>query len=199
MERCDAVYKGVMIGDSGVGKTALLMRFCERVFEDNYVSTIGVDVKKRVLSVDGHKVKLQLWDTAGQERFRTITQSYYRGADGIVIVFDLTDVESFTNVKHWVEDINRSNNTSVKILVGNKLDLKREVSEERATSYASKMGFRYFETSAKDGSNVDATFLEFARILLGSLPADNPSHIQSTAQPLAGDSVRSNSSAGSCC
>lgn len=195
MERCDAVYKGVMIGDSGVGKTALLMRFCERVFEDNYVSTIGVDVKKRVLNVDGHKVKLQLWDTAGQERFRTITQSYYRGADGIVIVFDLTDMESFTNVKHWVKDINRTNDSSTKILVGNKLDLNREVSKDVATAYASKMGFRYFETSAKSGSNVDSTFLEFARILLGSLPADNPSHIQSTAQPINGK----NTSSGSCC
>eukprot|EP00397_Hematodinium_sp_SG-2012_P055492 GEMP01067782.1.p1 GENE.GEMP01067782.1~~GEMP01067782.1.p1 ORF type:complete len:243 (+),score=21.20 GEMP01067782.1:73-801(+) len=103
----DYLFKLLLIGDSGVGKSCLLLRFADNTYTESYISTIGVDFKIRTIEQEGKVVKLQIWDTAGQERFRTITSSYYRGAHGIIIVYDVTDRESFNNVKHWIEQIGR--------------------------------------------------------------------------------------------
>eukprot|EP01083_Nonionella_stella_P172877 594594_1 len=103
----DYLLKVVMVGDSGVGKSSLLKRFANRDFTGDYISTIGVDFEIKTLEIDGKTVKLQIWDTAGQERFRTITSSYYRGAHGIIIVYDITDKESFDNVRQWLFEIDR--------------------------------------------------------------------------------------------
>ena len=120
----DHLFKLVLIGDTGVGKSCLLLCFADDTYTESYISTIGVDFRIRTLEQDGTTVKLQTWDTSGQERSRTITSSYYRGAHGIIIVYDVTDKESFNNVKHWMQEIDRYAADGVnKLLVGNKCDL----------------------------------------------------------------------------
>jgi len=131
----DHLFKLLLIGDSGVGKSCLLLRFADDTYAESYISTIGVDFKIKTVSLDGQTIKLQIWDTAGQERFRTITSSYYRGAHGIIVVYDVTDGESYTNVKQWLEEIQRYACEGVnKLLVGNKCDLanKRVVDKKSA-------------------------------------------------------------------
>ena len=122
----DYLFKALVIGDSGVGKSCLLLRFAQDKYEQNYLSTVGVDYYNRTISIDGKRVQLQMWDTAGQERFRTITRSYYRGSQGIVVVYDVTDNDTFENVKHWLDEIEKNAGSGViKLLVGNKSDRAR--------------------------------------------------------------------------
>ncbi|KAA0190096.1 Small GTP-binding protein Rab1, partial [Fasciolopsis buskii] len=131
----DYLFKLLLIGDSGVGKSCLLLRFADDTYCDTYISTIGVDFKIRTIELNGKVVKLQIWDTAGQERFRTITSSYYRGAHGIIIVYDVTDMSSYNSVKDWLNEIKCYADSRVsRLLVGNKCDLvaKRAVPAEMA-------------------------------------------------------------------
>merc|ERR1712226_1673506 len=135
----DYLFKLLLIGDSGVGKSCLLLRFADDSYLDSYISTIGVDFKIRTVEQDGKTIKLQIWDTAGQERFRTITSSYYRGAHGIIIVYDVTDQETFNNVRTWITEIEKYSSAGVcKILVGNKCDKEpqRQVSKEEGQEFA---------------------------------------------------------------
>ncbi|RAL52263.1 unnamed protein product [Cuscuta campestris] len=158
----DYLFKLLLIGDSGVGKSCLLLRFADDSYLDSYISTIGVDFKIRTVEQDGKTIKLQIWDTAGQERFRTITSSYYRGAHGIIIVYDITDQESFNNVKQWLNEINRYASDNVnKLLVGNKSDLteNRAVSYDTAKAFADEIGIPFMETSAKGSYNVEQAFM----------------------------------------
>ncbi|KAL5203148.1 hypothetical protein ABZP36_014100 [Zizania latifolia] len=158
----DYLFKLLLIGDSSVGKSCLLLRFADDSYVDTYISTIGVDFKIRTIELDGKTVKLQIWDTAGQERFRTITSSYYRGAHGIIIVYDMTDMESFNNVKQWLSEIDRYASDSVcKLLVGNKCDLvdSKVVDTEEAKAFAESLGIYFLETSAKESINVEEAFL----------------------------------------
>ena len=177
----DFLYKLLMIGDSGVGKSSLLLRFASDQFEDSYMTTVGLDFKIRTVEVDGKVVKLQMWDTAGQERFRTITSSYYRGAQGIVVVYGLDDKKSFENVKQLVEEIDRyAGEGVVKLLVGNKCDVEaRQVTREEAEKFAEELKMRYMETSAKTGENVEETFMLTAReIKAKGVPKPKPSAAQ---------------------
>ncbi|VDD95200.1 unnamed protein product [Enterobius vermicularis] len=161
----DYLFKLLLIGDSGVGKSCLLLRFADDTYTESYISTIGVDFKIRTIELDGKTIKLQIWDTAGQERFRTITSSYYRGAHGIIVVYDITDQESFNNVKQWLQEIDRYACENVnKLLVGNKCDLttKRAVEQNAAKEYAEQLGIPFLETSAKSSTNVEQAFLTMA-------------------------------------
>nr|AXS78234.1 ras-related protein rab-1a [Anisakis simplex] len=161
----DYLFKLLLIGDSGVGKSCLLLRFADDTYTESYISTIGVDFKIRTIELDGKTIKLQIWDTAGQERFRTITSSYYRGAHGIIVVYDITDQESFNNVKQWLQEIDRYACENVnKLLVGNKCDLttKRAVEFNSAKEYADQLGIPFLETSAKSATNVEQAFLTMA-------------------------------------
>jgi len=158
----DLIYKILLIGDAGVGKSNLLQRYTDDPFSENHIATIGVDFKIRTVEFDGKRIKLQIWDTAGQERFRTIASSYYRNAHGFLVVYDVTNTESFQNVGMWLEEISRYCNSSTvsKILVGNKSDLvmKKVVDFHTAQEFAEKHGLEFVETSAKNYSNVDKMF-----------------------------------------
>jgi len=158
----DFLFKLLLIGDSGVGKSCLLLRFADDTYTESYISTIGVDFKIRTVELDGKTIKLQIWDTAGQERFRTITSSYYRGAHGIIVVYDVTDLDSFNNVKLWLHEIDRYASDNVnKLLVGNKSDLssKRAVTFEQGKEFADSLGIEFVETSAKISTNVEKAFM----------------------------------------
>eukprot|EP00327_Prymnesium_parvum_P009783 CAMPEP_0184391722 /NCGR_PEP_ID=MMETSP0007-20130409/15616_1 /TAXON_ID=97485 /ORGANISM="Prymnesium parvum, Strain Texoma1" /LENGTH=223 /DNA_ID=CAMNT_0026741961 /DNA_START=37 /DNA_END=709 /DNA_ORIENTATION=+ len=161
----DYVFKLVLIGDSGVGKSCLLLRFADDTYTESHISTIGVDFKIRTIQLDGKTIKLQIWDTAGQERFRTITSSYYRGAHGIIVVYDTTDSETFEHVKTWLHEIDRYASENVnKLLVGNKSDLtsKRAVETESAKEFADSVNIPFLETSAKNATNVEDAFMTMA-------------------------------------
>ncbi|KAM7255506.1 hypothetical protein ACFE04_008404 [Oxalis oulophora] len=161
----DYLFKLLLIGDSGVGKSCLLLRFADDTYIESYISTIGVDFKIRTVEQDGKTIKLQIWDTAGQERFRTITSSYYRGAHGIIIVYDVTDKDSFNHVKDWLIEIDKFSFDNVsKLLVGNKTDMvgKKQVPYETAKAFADEIGINFLETSAKDSSNVEEAFMTMA-------------------------------------
>ncbi|EDO40167.1 predicted protein [Nematostella vectensis] len=197
----DYLFKLLLIGDSGVGKSCLLLRFADDTYTESYISTIGVDFKIRTIELDGKTIKLQIWDTAGQERFRTITSSYYRGAHGIIVVYDVTDQESFNNVKQWLQEIDRYACENVnKLLVGNKCDLttKKVVDFTTAKEYAESLGVPFLETSAKNATNVEQAFMTMAAEIknrMGPSPAPQG----------AGSNVKINSSTpvkqggGGCC
>ncbi|XP_033624657.1 ras-related protein ORAB-1 [Asterias rubens] len=177
----DFLFKLLLIGDSGVGKSCLLLRFADDTYTESYISTIGVDFKIRTIELDGKTIKLQIWDTAGQERFRTITSSYYRGAHGIIVVYDVTDQESFNNVKQWLQEIDRYASENVnKLLVGNKCDLttKKVVDYTTAKEYADQLEIPFLETSAKNATNVEQAFMTMAaeiknRMGPGTVPSDS--------------------------
>ncbi|KAH0941202.1 hypothetical protein HID58_000839 [Brassica napus] len=159
---------------------------------DSYISTIGVDFKIRTVEQDGKTIKLQIWDTAGQERFRTITSSYYRGAHGIIVTYDVTDQESFNNVKQWLNEIDRYASENVnKLLVGNKCDLtsQKVVSTETAKAFADELGIPFLETSAKNATNVEEAFMAMTAAIktrMASQPAggSKPSTVQIRGQPV---------------
>lgn len=177
----DYLYKILLVGDSGVGKSCVLLRFADQRFSDAHLSTIGVDFKIRNIRVKDKVVKLQIWDTAGtlisncvfyvclfffyecvgQERFRTITSSYYRGAHGIIVVYDISEEETFDHIPAWLDDISHYANPNAPILlIGNKLDLetKRQISHEQAKEFADRKNMITLETSAKDGVGVNEAF-----------------------------------------
>lgn len=172
----DYLFKLLLIGNSGVGKSCLLLRFSDDTYTNDYISTIGVDFKIKTVELDGKTVKLQIWDTAGQERFRTITSSYYRGSHGIIIVYDVTDQESFNGVKMWLQEIDRyATSTVLKLLVGNKCDLqdKRVVEYDVAKEFAESNNMPFLETSALDATNVEEAFLTMARQIKESMAQQN--------------------------
>jgi len=171
----DHLFKLVLIGDTGVGKSCLLLRFADDAFTESYISTIGVDFRFRTVKVEGKTVKLQIWDTAGQERFRTITSAYYRGADGIIMVYDVTNNDSFDHVSEWLTEVNRyANEGTCKLLVGNKSDMDdKAVTAETAKEYADSLGIPFLETSAKNASNVEEAFLTMAAELIRLREAQN--------------------------
>jgi len=167
------IYKILLIGDSGVGKSCLLLRYTDNTFSDNFISTIGVDFKIKTIQLDGQTVKLQIWDTAGQERFKTITSSYYRGSHGIFVVYDITDIVSFNNIRVWIEEIKKyTSGESIQLfLVGNKKDQEpnRAVETAQGQEMADQLGAKFLETSAKERVNVDQIFIELTRSLKKNL------------------------------
>ncbi|XP_067939250.1 ras-related protein Rab-10-like [Watersipora subatra] len=165
----DLLFKLLLIGDSGVGKTALLFRFSDDAFNTTFISTIGIDFKIKTVEMNGKKIKLQIWDTAGQERFHTITTSYYRGAMGIMLVYDVTNQRSFENISKWLHNIDEHANEDVeKMLLGNKCDMeeKRQISTERAMMVAKQHTITFLETSAKTNVNVEEAFMKLAGTIL---------------------------------
>ncbi|KAK4739571.1 hypothetical protein R3W88_003268 [Solanum pinnatisectum] len=160
-EEYDYLFKVVLIGDSGVGKSNLLSRFTRNEFLLESKSTIGVEFATRTLQVEGRTVKAQIWDTAGQERYRAITSAYYRGALGALLVYDVTKPTTFENVNRWLKELrDHADSNIVIMLIGNKTDLKhlRAVATEDAQSFAEKEGLSFIETSALEATNVEKSF-----------------------------------------
>jgi Ras-related protein Rab-8A len=173
----DLQIKLLMIGDSGVGKTCLLLRYANDSFSPTFITTIGIDFKIKTITLDDKVIKLQIWDTAGQERFRTITTSYFRGAQGILLVYDVTDRGSFENIQNWVGQIqNHAENNISKVLIGNKCDVdpsERTVSYEEGKKLAQEFGIEhFFEASAKQDTNVKQAFEAVAKHVKNRLLQD---------------------------
>ena len=165
------IFKIILIGSSGVGKSSILQRYIQKTFNDSYASTIGVDFFMKSINIGEKPIKLQIWDTAGTEKFRSITTGYYRGADAAFVVFDLSSKTSFKAVSEWIENYYKYKNPDSEknvVLIGNKVDLvdKREVTQEEAENYVKDNNIFYFETSAKEGKNIEECFNFMAEKLL---------------------------------
>jgi small GTP-binding protein len=158
-------FKLIVVGESNVGKTCIIMRYTEDSFTNNFEPTVGVDFKVVDRAIDGRRVRLQLWDTAGQEKFHTITQSYFRGAHGALVVFDVTSATSRDRTHMWMDSIRETACEDIQIvLVGNKSDCDdRKVSSEDGLALGREFGVPYFETSAKTGQNIDLVFASLGR------------------------------------
>jgi small GTP-binding protein len=169
MSEAKKTFKFIVIGSSGVGKTAILKRLVDDVFTTESQSTIGVEFMATSLDVEGQSVKLQIWDTAGQERFRSIAKAYFRSAIGVILVFDLTDRKSFDDLNQWLTDVHAlCDPNAVVTLIGNKLDLtdNRKITSTEAESFATLHQLVYFETSALGGDNIQEAFHRTAASIL---------------------------------
>ena len=161
----DVKYKIMVLGESKVGKTSLIKRYTKDQFGGVYLTTVGMDFQDKIIEIEDKKVRLQVWDTAGQERFRNVTKSYFQSSQGLVLVYDITDRESFENINFWMENVKKNAPENVKlILVGNKYDLanERKVTIEDGENKARNYNIKFFESSAKDGTNVNELFFYLA-------------------------------------
>ena len=161
----------LLLGASDTGKTSLLMRYTKNQYKDSYISTVGLDSTLKKLIIDGEEVNLHIMDTSGQERFKSLSQSYYKKADGVIFVFDVTNKESFEAIKYWLKDVQSYNSDIVYVIVGNKIDLKNiiEIDENNIKAEEIFKDKKYFETSAKDNINVEKPFEELANLIIQKL------------------------------
>ncbi|CAG5117219.1 unnamed protein product [Candidula unifasciata] len=181
--KSDGVLKIILIGSSGVGKTSLLQRFTDDSFSENGKPTIGVDFEIKTVQVQGRQVTLQMWDTAGQEKFKNVVAPFYRNADGVILVYNITNMDSFSDIQSWFTEVQRYNTRcSLGLLVGNKHDLmfRRVLDPQMAIALANRLGMSYLETSAKHSTNVCELFNAMAEFLLQNRAETEP------ASPAAG-------------
>ena len=168
-EDYDYIFKVLLLGNSDVGKSSLLLRFVDALWNESFVPTIGVDFKVKTIEIGEKKVKLQIWDTAGQERFRNVVATYFRGSNGILLIYDITNRESFKNLESWLIEIEKNASENVlKILIGNKNDLEsdRVISSEEGQNFANRNGMQFIETSAKLDTNVSEAFHTLGKLML---------------------------------
>ena len=168
-ENYDYIFKVLLLGNSDVGKSSLLLRFVDKTWTDSFVPTIGVDFKVKTMEIGDKTVKMQIWDTAGQERFRNVVASYFRGSNGILLIYDVTNRDSFKNLDNWLEVIeNNASDNVLKILIGNKVDLVDdiEIKKEEGQQFANRYNMQFIETSAKLDTNVSEAFETLAKLMI---------------------------------
>ena len=168
-ENYDFIFKVLLLGNSDVGKSSLLLRYVDSIWNDAFVPTIGVDFKVKTLEINEKKVKMQIWDTAGQERFRTVVSTYFRGAHGILLLYDVTNRDSFKNLESWLIEIEKNAKEKVlKILIGNKCDLTddRDITSDEGKAFALRNGMEFMETSAKMNTNVTEAFETLGKLMI---------------------------------
>ncbi len=184
----DNRFKILLVGDTGVGKSSLLLRYCDNKFDENQVSTIGVDFKVKTLTLDGKRIQLAIWDTAGQERYRTLTSSYYRGAHGVVLLYDATNRDSYSNLDYWLGEIQSQStySSSVRLLLSSKADMGVSVVVplSEGQNFASRHGMLFGSISSKVNQGVDACFDELVSALLSTPELLQTSHVHPPS-PLA--------------
>ncbi|GMH91443.1 hypothetical protein TrVE_jg7239 [Triparma verrucosa] len=196
----DYLFKILMIGDAGVGKSSLLLRFTDETFDEHIQSTIGVDFKVKHTTISDKRVKLTVWDTAGQERFRTLTSSYYRGAQAVLLTYDVGRRDTFENLEVWLKEVDSyspNKEAIVKLLVGNKIDLPdATVDDEEAEEWAKSNGMMFLKASAKDDEGVKECFEEVVRKIL-----ETPELLKSSApgRPRIKLQPKAQEEAGGCC
>jgi small GTP-binding protein len=161
----DVALKVIVVGDAAVGKTSIAGRYTTGKFQSEYKATLGTDIFNKILRVEGRNVSLLIYDTAGQERFRALVERYFRGAIGALLVYDITNRESFENLPTWARQVDRFTDKALKLVIGNKSDLKDKmaVENEEGKGMGKQLGASFTETSAKDGSNIDQIFEEIAQ------------------------------------
>lgn len=166
--------KLLIIGDSAVGKTSMLLKYTDNFFPESHLATIGVEFKTKDIQYNGYNINLQVWDTAGQERFKSITKSFFRNANGIIFVYDITQKNSFKNVKDWIKDSEANDTGFKRILVGNKIDLqnKRQVKLNEVKDWADKKNLEVIEASAKTGANIDKAVMKLIELILQNKSKD---------------------------
>jgi Ras-related protein Rab-10 len=204
----DYLFKILLIGDSGVGKTCILCRFSDDSFNSSFISTIGIDFKMKTIDLNGKKIKLQIWDTAGQERFYTITSTYYRGAMGIMLCYDITDGKSFDSIGKWLRNIEENANEDVvKMIIGNKCDMedKRVITADRGQEVGKHHAIPFIETSARTNVNITRAFHDITLRILERQPEktkENPASQMNrpTLQPQPSNiSMSQRMGMGNCC
>lgn len=205
------LFKYIIIGDTGVGKSCLLLQFTDKRFQPVHDLTIGVEFGARMVNIDNKQIKLQIWDTAGQESFRSITRSYYRGAAGALLVYDITRRDTFKHLSVWLEEARQhSQSNMVIMLIGNKNDLehRRAVSFEEGKAFADANGLIFMETSAKTAFNVEQAFINTAEkihdnITSGVIDVSNESHGIKVGKAASGNGLKpdrnGNARSGGCC
>ena len=166
------LFKILLVGNSNVGKSSLFLRFVDEIWKENFVPTIGVDFKIKSIKINNKIIKLQIWDTAGQERFKSILSSYYKGANGILLLYDITNVNSFKSLSNWLIDIEKNSSKNVKkILIGNKCDLNelRKIPINKGKEFADTYDMKFIETSAKNNVNINECFNILGKELINNL------------------------------
>ena len=160
-------YKVLLLGNSYVGKTCILLRFSEDTFNDDYEVTIGLNYRIKTLNIDNNPIKMQIWDTSGEEKFKAIAKNFYRGAHGVLLIYDICEKNSFLDVRDWIEQIveNTDNDNMVMILCGNKCDKEKErkITKEEGENLAKNYGIPFFECSAKNNTNINEMFNTMAQ------------------------------------
>ena len=180
----EVLYKILLLGDWAVGKTCFLMRYTENTFTEMHLTTVGLDYKLKTVKLDNDKtVKVQIWDTAGQERYKTITKSYIKGANGIILIYDITKEKTFEGIKNWIKQIKDTVSSRVCVaLVGNKIDQEkdRKVPKEEGEKLSEELNYPFYEASAKEGINIDECFDNLVKqidINYANLPVDNGNNL----------------------
>ena len=173
-EEAEISLKILILGDSNVGKTSILLKYVDRYFPTIYVATIGAEYKVKTININGININLHIWDTAGQERFRSITQSFMKNADGILYVYDITQRNSFNNLKTWIWESEQATEGFKKIIVGNKIDLEKEraIGKDVVKKLCNENNIKCIEMSAKDGTNIDECFELLTRNIIGEKTKD---------------------------